>query len=247
MWSGAPPSPVPPPSPGEDAGVLAVHGGSEGDAAAAAVLTPTSPTPVTSLYGCSWSTAFAMANDAAKTPLPVAIDGLTYDGSPPTPATLLFSAEGSGDRFLGGGCGGDAAATDVRSHRQCGHWLQPPEKSSASPVAVATVSRRKINNRAQCRHCCLHYDIEVPVLMCREAGRPEYQSSPQLCRNASGGPSVSPLPPSPGTPTDIADDLGESPLDSTTDTVRLVGLSSRAERLPYASGDNSLDDIPLSP
>ncbi|KAK8764627.1 hypothetical protein V5799_032764 [Amblyomma americanum] len=244
MWtsSGAPPSPVPPPSPGEDAGVLAVHGGSEGDAAAA---TPTFPTPVTSRYVCSWPTAFAMANDATK-PLPVAVERLTYDGSPRTPATHSFSAEGSGDRFLGGGCGGDAAATDVRSHRQCWHWLQPPAKSSASPIAVATVSRRKINNRAQCRHCCLHYDVTVAVHICREAGRPEYQSSPQLCRNASGGPPVSPLPPSPGTPTDIADDLGESPLDS-THTVRLVGLSSRAERLPYASGDNSLDDIPLSP
>ncbi|KAK8782065.1 hypothetical protein V5799_016588 [Amblyomma americanum] len=143
--SGAPPSPVPPSSPGEEAGVLAVHGGSEGDAAAAAVLTPMSWTPVTSRYACSWATAFAMANDAVKTPLPVAIERLTYDGSPPIPATLLFPAEGSGDRFHGGGCGEDAAANDMRSHRLCGHWLQPPAKLSASPIAVATASGRKIN------------------------------------------------------------------------------------------------------
>ncbi|KAK8782070.1 hypothetical protein V5799_016593 [Amblyomma americanum] len=147
MWtsSGAPPSPVPPHSPGEDAGVLAVHGGSEGDAAAPAVLTPTSWTPVTSRYACSWALAFAMANDAAKTPLPLAIERLTYDGYPPTPATLLFPVEGSGDRFLGGGCGEDAAANDMRSHRQCGHWLQPPTNSSASPITVETASGRKIN------------------------------------------------------------------------------------------------------
>ncbi|KAK8782067.1 hypothetical protein V5799_016590 [Amblyomma americanum] len=147
MWtsSGAPPSAGPPPSPGEDAGVLAVHGGSEGDAAAPAVLSPPSWKPVTSRYACSWAIAFAMANDAAKTPLPAAIERLTYDGSPPTPATPLFSAEGSGDRLLGGGCGEDAAADNMRFHRQCGHWLQLPAKSSASPIAVATASGRKIN------------------------------------------------------------------------------------------------------
>ncbi|KAK8780892.1 hypothetical protein V5799_017769 [Amblyomma americanum] len=150
MWTsrGALPSPAVQPFPGENSDILAVDGGSEGHAAVAAVLTPKSSTPVTSRYACSSATAFAMASDAGMTPLPVAIGGLTYDGSPTTPATHLFPAECSGDRFLGGGFGRDAAAMDMRSHRQSGHWIQPPSKSSASPVPVAAVSRRKIINRA---------------------------------------------------------------------------------------------------
>ncbi|KAK8780890.1 hypothetical protein V5799_017767 [Amblyomma americanum] len=249
MWtsSGAPSYPVPQTSPGEDSRVLAVHGASEGDAVTAAGLTATSSTPVTSRYACSWATAFAVASDAAMTPPTVAIDGLTYHGSPTTAATHSFSAEDSGDRFLGGGFGVDAAATSMRSNRQCGNLIQPPPKSSASSVTVATVPRRKINNRAQFRHCFQKHDFKVAVLICCEAGRPEYESSSQPYRNASGSPSVSPFPPSPDTPADIADYLVERPLDSTTHSVRPMVLSIRAERLPYASGDNSLEGMLDSP
>ncbi|KAK8780891.1 hypothetical protein V5799_017768 [Amblyomma americanum] len=196
MWtsSGAPSYPMPQTSPGEDSRVLAVHGGSEGDAVTAAGLTATSSTPLTSRFACSWATAFAVASDAAMTPLPVAIDGLTNDGSPTTLATYLFLAVGSGERFLSGGFGVDAAATDMRSYRQSGHWIQPPPKSSASPVAVAAVSRREINNRAQCRKYYLHYDIKVSVNIGREAGRPEYHSSSRTYCNGIGGTSVSPFP-----------------------------------------------------
>lgn len=64
-----------------------------------------------------------------------------------------------------------------------------------------------------------------------------------LRRNNSGSSSPSSsFPPSPGTPVKTVADLVESPLDPTTPTARLKMLSCLAERLPYASGDNSLDD-----
>ncbi|XP_077492976.1 uncharacterized protein LOC144104063 isoform X2 [Amblyomma americanum] len=63
-----------------------------------------------------------------------------------------------------------------------------------------------------------------------------------LRRNNSGSSSPSSFPPSPGTPVKTVADLVEGPLDPTTPTARLKMLSCLAERLPYASGDNSLDD-----
>lgn len=88
MWTygGAPPSPVPLPSPAEDAGVLGLYAGSEGDAAAAAVLKRTTSTtsvadtvnPVMSFYACLRATA------AATMPLPIAARILACDSAPLT-------------------------------------------------------------------------------------------------------------------------------------------------------------------
>lgn len=63
-----------------------------------------------------------------------------------------------------------------------------------------------------------------------------------LCHNNSGSSSPSSFPPSPGTPTKTVAGFIESPLDPTTPTARLKMLSCLAEQLPYASGDNSMDD-----
>lgn len=70
--------------------------------------------------------------------------------------------------------------------------------------------------------------------------RPLQDVTPRHNNSGSSSPS---LPPSPGTPTKSSGDFLGSSLDPMTPTARLKLLSClAAERLPYASGENGVDD-----
>ncbi|CAN7939513.1 unnamed protein product [Ixodes hexagonus] len=84
--------------------------------------------------------------------------------------------------------------------------------------------------------------LDVGLLPCLGSPEPSrkraLQDVTQRCNNGSS----SPLAASPGTPTKGSASDGSAHSDPTTPTARLKMLSSLAERLPYASGDNGVDD-----